>query len=1137
MRKICLVLLFFISFLKADITLDGYLHPGDNNNFSGYTPKDPITNEEEHTYDYYLHNPSKFYLSEDINVTKIELLNAIGIENNSNIRVYIDGNLIATGNNGSSIVNFNNYLTLTKGFHSIAVTGSCYVNQSEVSDCNNGSVDDIDDFYFSGIKILANNTTTAYNFIERHHIGDTNDYNDNYNIDNNEYSYYPDNYEGGSVNYNINLSQNIIGFRVFISRLRDIHENGINKLKVYDNSGNLILDYDLNHTTTDKFDFDKTFFFITSNGISKVSIVSGTFTSNVNYTGLDDLSWDEFIFIPYLSQESNEPIVEYRMDECSWDSDANTFEIKNYGSLGDEANATAVNGANVTDGKINNGGDFVDGNKALISKSDINLGSAYTINLWVKFPLNDLNHKKFTTGRGRNKINVYYFNIADRPRSDVDYIYFKKDLTNSKYYLCIYGDDYECKEYNFQNLNGWHMLSYVIDSSGTKFYVDDNLELTFTQAPINTTLGLLLNSDYGSSTDNNANGQSIGADVDEFKIFDSALSQSAIEQIYKNENNGKNWNGTTRETPQCNEEVKIYKFDAWDSFRNITDRNISTKIVNKEFNLTIASLDENNSNLQDFNGTVCVRVISNNYNSPWQKIIFNNENEKNESFSIDRAIKDARVNIEWKENEDINCPINDGNESNSSDDFAIRPNEFKITNIPTIIKAGEEFNITIKALDFNNNLSKDYNETISTSVSPKLEVNISKNGCSNGDITITNNPVSFKNGEANVTLKLSEVGDFNIYIKEVNESEFAKIDNDDTNENDRFIKEANSTISVGIDHFEINSTIKNYNSDNNFTYLDSDLFIYALLDINITAKNKDNETVENYNVQCYANDINISVNKILPNDINVTKLIYFYKDVNDNKSLVYKINKDTNISIIYKDTNFTTDNNGSTHISFYINFDRNISTPSNPFEMNITDVNVTDTLNGVSDKNENVGVVRFYYGGAQTKDIVTSEDEFTAIVNLLMYSNRDNDTLIPNNSKEIKYNWWENLYHSESDGNLSDGDIVVSNDYNASNSISGVDVSVDSIQNGEITLTITRNDNNIDFAVIHLLSQNLSHLWYSKFNEEYNISDNSTCLNHFCFTITWVKNEKGLVGSGDFSGTEANITETNSTRRGVKIFR
>ena len=97
-------------------------------------------------------------------------------------------------------------------------------------------------------------------------------------------------------------------------------------------------------------------------------------------------------------------------------------------------------------------------------------------------------------------------------------------------------------------------------------------------------------------------------------------------------------------------------------------------------------------------------------------------------------------------------------------------------------------------------------------------------------------------------------------------------------------------------------------------------------------------------------------------------------------------------------------------------------------------------------------------------------------------------------------------------------------------------MSVNSISNGVISFHISRN-RDINFVVVHLLSPNLKWLWYSKFGNTYDDSNNSTCLNHFCFTITWKQNKAGEVGSGEFCGTEANITESNFTKRGVKVFR
>jgi hypothetical protein len=309
------------------------------------------------------------------------------------------------------------------------------------------------------------------------------------------------------------------------------------------------------------------------------------------------------------------------------------------------------------------------------------------------------------------------------------------------------------------------------------------------------------------------------------------------------------------------------------------------------------------------------------------------------------------------------------------------------------------------------------------------------------------------------------------------------------------------------------------------------------MDLNITAKNKENKTTENYNKECYAKDIdiNLSHNSV---DVDVNKILYKYKDASGNMHGILSVDKDNDVNITYSKDNFTTDNNGSTSVDIYLNFDRNVSSPVNPFEFEITSIDVNDTdANGSLDLNKKV---KYYYGSLMLDDILAVKNDFNKTYSFVVYDDNDSDTLKPD-SKESAYDWYENIYHRKIDGNVSSGEIVVSSDYNASNSISDVNVSVSQDDNGQhITFKINRKPgSSVNFAVVHLLSSNLKWLWYSKFGDEYNISKNdSTCLNHFCFTVTWQKtNDIGEVGSGSFTGTEANVTESNSTKRGVKIFR
>jgi len=578
-----------------------------------------------------------------------------------------------------------------------------------------------------------------------------------------------------------------------------------------------------------------------------------------------------------------------------------------------------------------------------------------------------------------------------------------------------------------------------------------------------------------------------------------------------------------------------YIFDAWDVDEDNTTRYIKTKIVNNEFNLSIVSMDKNTSEETEFNGTVCVRLVSGEYNSSWQKILFEEEKEKNETFNIDRAVKDARINIVWLIDQNVSCPIDsdDANETNSTDNFAVRPEKFTVQNTVSSVKAGNEFNLSIKAVDNSGAAVKDYNETVYIrGDSVDLEYNETKSGCATGELDKRGGG-EFADGESNITLAYDNVGELNITIKEVNGSEFALVDSDDTPDNDRFISPAETTIGIGVDHFKLSAAYENYDAENNFTYYDDELNISSHLELNISAVDKDGNVVTNYNKECYAKDISVNIahNDV---DVNVSKILFKYVDTASN-AVDENVSVDDNLTFTYSKENFTTDDNGSTRVDVYINFDRNLSNPVNPFEFNLTDVDVNDTdANGSLTLNK---AALYYYGNVVIDDILAVEDDFNKTYYFTVYDDNSSDPLIPN-PKEVKYSWYYNILHNATDGNVTDSEIVISRDYNSSNTISGVDVSVKDIQNGNITFEISRSDTSIKFVVVHLLSPNLRWLWYSKFGEKYDISDGSTCLNHFCFSISWQDiTTKGEVGSGTFNGTEANVTDTNSTKRGVKIFR
>ena len=474
-------------------------------------------------------------------------------------------------------------------------------------------------------------------------------------------------------------------------------------------------------------------------------------------------------------------------------------------------------------------------------------------------------------------------------------------------------------------------------------------------------------------------------------------------------------------------------------------------------------------------------------------------------------------------------------ESNSTDNFAVRPKEFNVSKYPKVVKAGSEFNLTVDALDANGSQSKDYNETLSLSTpSPIVEYNDTKAGCFTG--SLTGNDKNFSNGEANISLRYSEVGELNLTIAEQNGSEFAKVDEDDTNSTQRFIKEKSITITFIPHHFEKNASLSN--GDSGFTYYDYDVNRSALIDVNITAKNEQNETTKNYNNQCYAKDIevNLSLNRLNNGKINLSKVRYYFEDRTGDKSSLKEVLLNSPMVIDYNETNFSTDRNGSAEVKVYFNFDRDFSAPSSPMEVNISEIDVSDK--NISDTNQIYsnfdGNALFYYGNVLTKDIISYENENNETLKMVVFDDNLSDTLKPAGKMEY-YEWFFNNLHQNRDGNLSNDEIVVSSDYNASNKITGIDVNVTSVSNGKIAVDLKRNDSSISFAVIHLLSPSLKWLWYSEYKNPYDITKNSTCLNHFCWTVTYKIFDNGDVGGGIFKGTESNVTETNITKE--KIYR
>jgi len=548
---------------------------------------------------------------------------------------------------------------------------------------------------------------------------------------------------------------------------------------------------------------------------------------------------------------------------------------------------------------------------------------------------------------------------------------------------------------------------------------------------------------------------------------------------------------------------------------------IKTKFANEKFNLSILAKDKENNPIKADISKVELRFYSEGDNSKCSgdlletQIICTQCGATNENgclslkdILVKKAYKCVEVYIEGKASE------NEGEEINSTtslDNFAIIPYKFVITS--SNAKASEEFNILIKALDKNSEVVKGYNEDININgLSANLEYNETKKDCEKGELQKLSG--KFIDGDANVTLKYNEVGSILLTIKEKIGSEFAKVDSDDTQE--RFILSDSKNVNVYVHHFNVKAQLSDYDK---FTYLDDTNTIHALIDLIVSPQNKDNQGVKNYNQNCYAKDVDINITL---SSVPYNKIIFFngYENgVSDVNNFHFIISKEKFIS-------------NDINLKIFFNFNRNVSVAINPFEVTLQNINVKNEDTSLTNT-EVSGKAKFLYGRMFCNDIMVKNYEFYSDCKIAFYDDKNE------HEKEIIYYWWLNTLHSPKDGNITQNEIKILNGYRLdADKVDALDIKDIQIDSGKLEINFEVKSG-FNTAVVHLLSKNLSWLWYSKYDEAYDISNTSTCKNHFCFNVVMgaqeVNEEKGYIKSGkEVKGPEANIT---APPLGIKVFR
>ena len=588
-----------------------------------------------------------------------------------------------------------------------------------------------------------------------------------------------------------------------------------------------------------------------------------------------------------------------------------------------------------------------------------------------------------------------------------------------------------------------------------------------------------------------------------------------------------------------------------------------TQIVNKDFPISVVKLKDDNHTVENYTGYIKLDLINAPQSDnecktstsiiPSKYVKFYNQSQRDINIVVPDSYKDLRFRVVYIQSTDacfndissiinnfnpstvgdkfkncgscsdicqqslgqcksldncengvskcLNCVFNSANTKTvcSRDNFAVRPNNFIIETNSSKVKAGDEFNLTIKALDYNGNIVSNYEEnlTINGGNSPTLEdldLNTSKGAITQKLNSITRNP-RFYNGIATITLTYPEVGDLDINISEINGSEFAKVDEKDTPQNNRLIKKADINLTFIPYKFNISAIYKNY-KDFNFTYISNDLNMSSLLEINITSVNKAGNITKNYSKNLYANDVNLTIvhtnidNKILSN-----------KNLDEENSSQFSLLINKNYFI-----------QGKNQEDILLNINRKYDEVIEPINFTIDKIKVEDKEDNLTTENDLNESNLFIYGRID-------------IPNISGYGNELNTT--------YQYEYWtKNGWILNKEHNSS-----LLGDVNLSKSIYNfVNLNVFNIYNGEENVTFYTTHALPYSTKIHLSIP--SWLWYNPLATTYKDPsvNNKDCLTHPCESITFNKDNSGWggIGKNNVKSSESNRTvEFNSSTTSV----
>jgi MSHA biogenesis protein MshQ len=294
-----------------------------------------------------------------------------------------------------------------------------------------------------------------------------------------------------------------------------------------------------------------------------------------------------------LPSENLQPVVNYQMDECYWNGTAG--EVIDNSSNG--YNGKAYGATTSKDGKICRSGDFTKNGIGDYIKLPVEAMDGlddFSLSVWVK-TLQNKGQQEILQGLANNKhkqdnefeLYLYgdkkiYVNIKGNVGNGVDYSLSKNEVTDGN----------------------WHQIFLTRHDKTVCLYIDGNKKQCKTSNVFhsghlnikNNSLLIAQEQDCAGGCFNSS--QDFEGYIDELKIFNKKLSDEEIENIYKNESSGKNYDGSSRTCNNCITPSNIDHFE-------ITDNNNDHKAIACEPEIVcFTAKDKDNNTLTSYTGEV-----------------------------------------------------------------------------------------------------------------------------------------------------------------------------------------------------------------------------------------------------------------------------------------------------------------------------------------------------------------------------------------------------------------------------------------------------------------------------------------------------------------------------------------------------